>query len=74
MHLPSFVLLNCLGVGSATAVRHMLELIKAHKLSILILMETRASRSHVDNIINQSYFTNCLVFEASSFSGGIWIF
>lgn len=74
MHLHSFVFWNYLGVGSAMAVRHMLEMIKAHKLSILILMETRVSRSHVDNINNQSYFTNSLVFEASSFSGGIWIF
>lgn len=64
---------NCRGVGNNAFKRNMRELIKSHKLAILILMETKVPYSSIGTFFNNMGFTVATIVDPIGRSGGIWL-
>lgn len=72
MTLPKVIAWNCRGVGSQSALRHLL-LVRSNNPDILILEEPRVHSKFIARITASTRFNAHIVIEANGFSGGIWI-
>ncbi|KAI8022427.1 hypothetical protein LOK49_LG03G03753 [Camellia lanceoleosa] len=63
---------NCQGAGNNAFKRNMRDLIKSHKPTILILMETKIPYSSMGNLFNNMGFTAVTIMDPIERSGGIW--
>ncbi|KAI8023041.1 hypothetical protein LOK49_LG03G03748 [Camellia lanceoleosa] len=64
---------NCRGAGNNAFKHNMRELIKSHKPTILILMETKIPYSSMGNFFNNMEFTTVTIVDPIGTSGGIWL-
>ncbi|XVF28490.1 hypothetical protein REPUB_Repub15cG0033500 [Reevesia pubescens] len=62
-----------IGAGSLDFLRHVRELIRAHRVNILIIVEPRISGSNADRVIRKLKFDGVAKVDARGFSGGIWV-
>ena len=69
----SILFWNCRGAESKEFLRHAWELIRVHKLDVLIIAEPRISGDSADKVIRKLKFDEYIKVDARYFSGGIWI-
>ncbi|KAI8004098.1 hypothetical protein LOK49_LG08G00289 [Camellia lanceoleosa] len=73
MDLLRLLFWNCRGAGNNTFKRNLVEIIKAHKPEILVLMETKVALSKLANFFNRLGFTASTIIDPVGRVGGIWI-
>ncbi len=64
---------NCRGAGNPNFRRNFAELIRSHRLSIAVLVETRISGHRAEDISSNLGFNSVCRSEAVGFRGGIWL-
>lgn len=65
---------NVQGAGSREFLKVLRELIRLHKPTILILVETHMGGNHAQKLANLLKFNGHVRVDAQGFSGGIWVY
>ncbi|XP_028097675.1 uncharacterized protein LOC114297443 [Camellia sinensis] len=73
MDLLRLLFWNCRGAGNNTFKHNLTELVRTHKLEIIILLETKVTFSKIGNFFNQLGFTASTVVDPVRRMEGIWI-
>ncbi|CAL5421638.1 unnamed protein product [Camellia sinensis] len=73
MDLLRLLFWNCRSAGNNTFKRNLVEIIKAHKPEIIVLMETKVAFSKLANFFNRLGFTASTIIDPVGRVGGIWI-
>ncbi|XP_052192517.1 uncharacterized protein LOC127801414 isoform X13 [Diospyros lotus] len=64
---------NCRGAGDAKLLPTVKALCQQHQPSAVLLLETRLSGAHSDQVIEDVGFSESLVVEPVGFTGGMWL-
>ena len=64
---------NCQGAGSSPFSRALRLLLQKYRPNVLVILEPRISGDIADAVIRSTGFQNSHRFEATGFSGGIWV-
>lgn len=67
------LLWNCRGAGSADFLRHMKDLVRSQKPSIMVVVEPKISGTRAQRVIRQLGFSNFHISDPIGYAGGIWI-
>lgn len=62
---------NCQGIGSSLTVRHLKELGRKNKLSIIFLMETKNKKRKLERIRRNMGYTGCCYVDPVGLAGGL---
>ncbi|KAI8013993.1 hypothetical protein LOK49_LG05G00296 [Camellia lanceoleosa] len=73
MDLLKLLIWNCRGAGNKTFKHNLVEILRSHKLEILIVMETKVAFSKMGNFFNRLGFTASTIVDPIGRVGGIWI-
>ncbi|XP_028120068.1 uncharacterized protein LOC114317531 [Camellia sinensis] len=73
MDLLKLLFWNCRNTGNKTFKRNLVEILRSHKLEILILMETKITFSKMDNFFTHLGFTASTIVDPIDRVGGIWL-
>ncbi|CAL5336206.1 unnamed protein product [Camellia sinensis] len=73
MDLLRLLFWNCRDAGNNTFKRNLVEIIKAHKPEIIVLMETKVAFSKLANFFNRLGFTASTIIDPVGRVRGIWI-
>lgn len=65
---------NCRGLGNATTVKELRDLVKQLSPSVLCVLETQVNKSRVEGLKSTLGFDNAFAVSSSGRSGGLGIF
>lgn len=71
--MMNIMMWNCYGIANDATIRAINNLVFAHDLCILVLLETRISGDRVINQCAKFGFFGCYKVDVDGFKGGLWL-